>query len=391
MSRSCSLFGFLILVGSFLPTAGVRAQEAIADSLEAVGARIEALIPRVEEADRAADLAERNRSDSVRAANQVPQDTVMIGPFMVVTPDGQTELAKEALSPHIGEVLPWIRGSEELLRDHAWAYQYGWFSEPIFLDSVTVHNVTIHRRYSRARSRTWIRTALGEALHDALPAEDPELRDLASPSNLLPTDDWGWVYRALASAPNLSAEECLDGDLAWCWEALGLAEPIASDPVWASPDQRRRLVRSRYERFLWMSPDRMGTRENLLWGCLVLEEDRGCDLILEGYHLREGYAGRGYPLTLSGNARASIVGEALRMGGIGSFTRLTANPDEPLRNRLAHAAGIPPEELVALWREKVLAGRPNAQAGLLRTPFPLVFWILLMIAFALRSSRWRLG
>jgi hypothetical protein len=96
-------------------------------------------------------------------------------------------------------------------------------------------------------------------------------------------------------------------------------------------------------------------------------------------------------MALAGNARASIVGEALRLGGIGSFSRLRASSDAPLRDRLAYAAGMPPEELVARWRDQVLAGRPNSQAGLLRSPFPLALWLLLFVAFALRSSRWRLG
>jgi hypothetical protein len=35
--------------------------------------------------------------------------------------------------------------------------------------------------------------------------------------------------------------------------------------------------------------------------------------------------------------------------------------------------------------------RPNAQAGLHRSPWALAFWLLLLMVFALRSSRWRLG
>ena len=82
---------------------------------------------------------------------------------------------------------------------------------------------------------------------------------------------------------------------------------------------------------------------------------------------------------------------ALEMGGEGSFTRLISRPQDPLRDRLAYAAGVPAETVAARWRSRVLESKPNAQAGLLLSPLSLLVWLILLTAFATRSTRWRLG
>ena len=79
------------------------------------------------------------------------------------------------------------------------------------------------------------------------------------------------------------------------------------------------------------------------------------------------------------------------MGGDGAFARLNSDPDASIRDRLLLAAGVPADELMARWREQVLEARPDSQAGLLLSPVSLVFWILLLLALSMRSTRWRLG
>ena len=379
----------LALLGLFAAIELV-AQESRPPTREEIGDRIEALHPRVMEAGRLAGLAERAFADSVRAASQLPQDTVTMGLFEIVTLEGEGALAREMFQPHVEELTPLIRGSEGLFRTHSWTFFYGWWQKPIYADAEVVHEVKLSRRYSLDRLQKDIRASLGEALYRVLPEDAEGLGNIASPGSFLPPDDWSWVYRELASATYLAARHCLEGDLTWCWEALGVTGREGNEPEWDSPTGRRRLIESRYERLLWREHDRLGTLELLVRGCLLLESDRACGLVLEGYHLRDRQLRKDYPIPLR-RGRGTLVAEALRMGGEGSFTRLISRPEDPLRDRLAHAAGVSPETLVARWRDRVLEARPNAQAGLLRSPLALLFWLALIILFATRSSRWRLG
>ena len=372
-------------------------------SREEVGRRIEEIRPRLDEANRAAQRAEAILNDSVRAANQRAQDTVQVGPFRIVTLEGQGELAREFFQPNVDWVAPMIQGSEGLFRDHTWAFSYGWRRTRIYSDDRYVHEVSLSRRHSLDNLGSEARTALGRGLYAALPADEAGLARLASAATFLPPDDWSWVYRELAGTPNLAARECLDGNLPWCWEALGVNDVQAGGPDWDSPGERRRLVESRYEGYLRQvrpilmysrvhrEAERLTTLGILLRGCLVLERDRACDLVLEGYHRPRLRPGGDYRLPLSAMARGTLVGEALALGGQGSFTRLISRPQDPLRDRLAYAAGVPAEALVSRWRDRVLESKPNAQAGLLRSPLSLLLWVALLVAFATRSSRWRLG
>jgi hypothetical protein len=53
-------------------------------------------------------------------------------------------------------------------------------------------------------------------------------------------------------------------------------------------------------------------------------------------------------------------------------------------------AGRPIEQLVAEWRVDLMAARPDVQAGLGGRGSRVLLWSLIFMAFALRSTRWRL-
>ena len=367
------------------------AQEAPPPRLDQVGRRIEALRPEVDEAARLVRLADRARADSVRAANQIPQDTVIVGVFEVVTVDGQGMLARDIFQAQVEEFARLIRGSEELFRDHTWVFDYGWWRRPIYVDAEVVHEVLMSRRYSRERLAGKVRRAMGDALLKALPEDAGGLADWAQTGSFLPPDDWSGFYREMVSTPSLAVRRCFEGDLRWCWEAVGLSDREGGDRDWYSPAERRRLVESRYEFWLWPEDNRLETRVLLVRGCLLLESDRACDLVLEGYPRNDWEERLDYRIPFSGAARGTLVAEALRIGGEGAFTRLVSQPEEPIKDRLVHAAGVPAETLMAEWRDRVLNARPNTQAGLLLSPAALVFWLILIIALATRSTRWRFG
>jgi hypothetical protein len=394
------LFGILAAASPVLP-------QTPPTSRAELGRKIEDIRPRLDEANRAAQRAEAILQDSVRAANQRAQDTVRLGPFRIVTVEGQGELAREFFQPQVDRVAPMIQGSEALFRNHTWTFFYGWRRTRIYSDDAYVYEVSLNRQHSLGSLENEAQTALGRGLYATLPADAGGLAQLASAATFLPPDDWSWVYRELAGAPNLAAKECFDGNLPWCWEALGVNDVQGGGLDWDSPAERRRLVESRYEEYLAQGrpilvysrfggpPHREGERLTqlgiLLRGCLVLDLDRACDLVLEGYHRPGLRTGKDYGLPLSGAARGTLVGEALALGGPGSFTRLLSRPQDPLRDRLAYAAGVPAETLIARWREQVLESKPNAQAGLLLSPLSLLFWLVLLVALATRSTRWRLG
>lgn len=367
------------------------AQSAGTPTREEVGARIETKGPLAEEARLLAVAAEEAVQDSIRAAKQVAQDTIMVGPFRIVTLEGQAEMARDFFSGPVGELIPFIKGTEELFQNHTFVFSYGWWDPPVFAKAGYVYNVTLSRHYPARSVTNRVRAALGEALFNNLPQDEYGLGGVANHQSFLPSEDWSWVYRQLASAPYISARECLEGDPFWCWEATGVVDRYGSGDDWDTPEARRRLVESRYERYLWRERDRLSTRGTLVRGCLVLESDRACLLVLDGYHLTHGRDRKDYSLPLSGAARGTLVGEALRLGGEGSYGRLIANPDDPLRDRLAYAANMAPNDLVGEWRDRVVEARPNAQAGLLRSPVSLIFWLVFLMALAARSSRWRLG
>jgi hypothetical protein len=110
--------------------------------------------------------------------------------------------------------------------------------------------------------------------------------------------------------------------------------------------------------------------------------DDACDVLLRD---REPL------IPLSPEARASFLGQALWTGGPGAFQRLRAAEKEPLLDRMVAAAEVPRDSLLAAWRSAVLAARPSASAGLVRSPLSVFFWVVLLGALAVRSTRWRLG
>jgi hypothetical protein len=317
----------------------------------------------------------------------------MVGPFKVVTVAGQGPLARDFFEPHVAKIAPIIRGSEDLFQGHVWEFFYGWGDKPVFVDAEEVHYVRMSRRYSRERVNKSIEASLAIALHQVLPEDAAGLGSWATLGSLFPEDDLSWVYRALAFNRSLAGVRCLEGEIQWCWEAVGLANVMEVGSYWDSPVQRRRLVESRYLSTYraGREVDQVGVGYSLVRGCLHLKVDRACVLLLSGYQRQPGRSTPRPSRALTGRGKGTLAAEALRIGGEGSFGRLISRPEDSIRDRIAFAAGVPAENVMAAWVDRVRESRPNAQAGLLRSPPTLLVWLLLMIVFATRSVRWRLG
>lgn len=384
--------GLLIVLASLSTVSPSRAQEAYpevhgqADSvgilLSELADRIHSLRPRVEAARRAAQRADSLRIDSIRRAEQIPQDTLRVGPLRIVTVPEQVELARAVFSEVWGLFQPLVMGSENLLDDDLFLFRYGWRFGGIYLEGGQVHNVEMTHRFGMDRLRSKVRDALGHALVQSLPTDDSSLRSWVGMTPITPPLDWSWIYRELASTPALAARKCYGGEVEWCWEALGVSRGDGGWEGWYTPEERRVLVKSRFESRLPRLSLGFERVDLLVHGCVELESDRACLEVLGNWPGK---------VPLGVTARASMVAEALTQGGEGAFSRLIQSPDTALVARLTWAAGLPADTLAARWRARVLSSRPNVNAGLLLSPLSLIFWILLLLYFATRSTPWRLG
>src|SRR6266550_2257663 len=97
------------------------------------------------------------------------------------------------------------------------------------------------------------------------------------------------------------------------------------------------------------------------------------------------------PRPLTYDARAALVHIALRRGGREAYHRLVATPGAPIADRLASAAGVSVDSLVALWRSEILAARPAPVTLPPRGPWAALGWTAVFAVCALRSSRWRVS
>jgi hypothetical protein len=210
MSKNRLGVNCLVLAFLFSGVEPLTAQGDPGSQAEELGARIEALRPLVDDAARRVEVEEQAYLDSVRAVRQIPQDTVMVGPFKVVTVAGQGPLARGFFEPHVAKIAPIIRGSEDLFQGHVWEFFYGWGGKPIFAEGEEVHHVRLSRRHSRERVDRSIEESLAIALYQVLPADAAGFRKWATARSLFPEDDLSRVYRALAFNHDLAGVRCLE-------------------------------------------------------------------------------------------------------------------------------------------------------------------------------------
>lgn len=91
------------------------------------------------------------------------------------------------------------------------------------------------------------------------------------------------------------------------------------------------------------------------------------------------------------DAPAMVLLEAVRRGGEGAWPRLLERSDAEPLDALAHAARTDDEAVLAVWRERVLAERPEVHAGLAGQAARALLWVLALGALAMKSTRWRLA
>lgn len=178
------------------------------------------------------------------------------------------------------------------------------------------------------------------------------------------------VYTELATKPWRVVRACYDGDLAECHSAL--AEGVGTLPY--TPDERRRIVAGERDINSSLRSAPGAAR------CVEARVDSACVDVLQRFLVEE---------PLSPLARATLLRTALELGGDGAYGRLLASDEPEFLARLASVAGIPPDTLLAEWRGRMLAAKPQAMTLTRISGWIAFIWAALFAVAATRSSRWR--
>jgi hypothetical protein len=178
-------------------------------------------------------------------------------------------------------------------------------------------------------------------------------------------------------APWRSVRSCYLGDLTRCRVALGLARD--SDPAnrWFDAAERRDVV-SGLINYDHVRRQRLATDR-----CLTLKSDEACIAILRSLPPTIPL-----PLPLPHATRLTLVRQAIDLGGRGAYSRLARGVGS-IEERLASAAGVGADALIAGWRRDILAAPPQTVTFTAAAGWSAVGWVTLLALLGLRSTRWR--
>ena len=366
--------GLLLLLSVLSPQGpGIEAQSSGDSSLSAVKEELDHLVPLMRRLGERANKAEHAERMRKLREEQLPVDTFMVGPFRVIALPAQREMAEELIRATWDELRPLVDGSEDLLEPWTFLVHYYWSPEGMVLSGDSLlRRVEMSRRYRPGHLRRKALETVGNTLLKGMP---PDVEAWSGGQPWVAADRLPWVARELLATPSTAVQRCFRGELELCGEALALRGTEGGWERWYSAEERRFYIQS--------STGPNGDRGTALWeGCVFAGMDDACEVFLRG---------KEPVIPLSSEARASFLGHALWTGGANAFRRLRAAEDGPLLDRLAAAAGVPGDSLLASWRREVLAARPSSWGGLARSPVALLFWMVFFGALAVRSTRWRLG
>jgi len=188
------------------------------------------------------------------------------------------------------------------------------------------------------------------------------------------------VYVRLVTAPSEASRRCLIGDIGACRDALDLFGRGDRVARWYPSARERRSLLKTFTPYYF---DR-GVQQPMLRACAE-GSDSACTELLRS--LPPG----ALPRPLSYDARATLLSDALRLGGRAAYHRLVASAGLPIADRLAAAGGMAIDSLLARWRAEILAARPVPVSLPPRGMWIALGWTILFAFCGLRSSRWRVS
>jgi hypothetical protein len=336
-------------------------------SLIRLRSRADSLLNEWRQANAIADLVDSLERDRAGSA----KDTIAVGAIRIVT--NPSPLPAREAAARAWPVLDSLYGSA------AAALATRPYLIRAFDPDTTVRRPALHA--GMEVPWTLDAPALTQVLLANVPLDppDPALTTwLAGPVRLLGSARTrGVVYVQLVTAPFQPARSCFLGDLGACRDALELGD---GDPIerWYSNPVERRAVVARWFASASERPATVAAYHTCIGG-----DDASCTGLLRSVPPAV------LPRPLDFAARATLVQTARRLGGREAYARLLAHPAAPMAERLASAAGVGIDELLAAWRAEILAARP---APVALPPWALWIasgWTALFAACGLRSSRWR--
>ena len=379
---------------AFQPSPVLQSQEELVRSLESLRPRLEGAKTEMDEALRVQRLEQANRE-------RPPVDTFRVGPLRIVAPLDQVDLAEELFSEVWYEYFANVTDSPSL-EGRYFTFQWRVQPELIYMvaeedGGVPVTRVELFRLTdrTRAQARRRVRSAFSAALLADFDGEAPlrswlgrgGVHDLELPA----------AYADLALAASMSGPHraCLAGEAAGCWAAHGLGFDGSLETLagWYTADERRDLVeRSQYRLRLALVRDQE-TRDVALEpdpelrACLEEGAQATCDRVLVanfGWSLVAPYG-------MAPSQRWTLFWHAIGTGGEDAWARALERSEADPAELLTHASGLAPDELEVGWRESLVTNRPLLYADLSAARWAVLLWVLIFAAFAMRSTRWRLG
>jgi hypothetical protein len=338
--------------------------------------RLDELIPLIEQAKVEAEEAKARRRRELEAKQ--PTEAFAVGLLHVLVPPGASDAARDVIGTvWTHDYAGVIDRSPSLARDRIY---FDWSADLATYRPTAMGVRKVQNGLWRSRSyvEREVRHAVGESLKDDL---------LSSPTvgrwgieAIRPPENPQNLYKQVALAPSRAAHACLDGEAAQCLVMVGLIG--GGDPFGDlyTPGERRLLVLRQDTRF--------GAYSEGLAECRDGSTD-ACDTIVRSYIERWGSATWAIPVLP--DVRTSLLWYALQRGGHGAWGRLLEHMNDETLVALEAASGLDADALASGWQAWLMAQHPTSHAGVGSLALGALFWTLLSLTFALRSTRWRLG
>ena len=373
-----ALVAFLAGLGGAWPASSAAQQPGE----EALLRNIDELIPQYTEALAARDA--RLRASEAAERRPTPTDTAQVGPMRIVTIPDELDVARELFDEVWREDFPRVTESASL-RGHTFVFQ--WRTR---LRSLEVSPgpdgqlIRVDMSRSWAPTRDHAKAGIRDAIARALVRDFPDGSPMRGWLSFQAYPDTESAYRLLAISTTGATQQCLVGDIDACQAALGFGLTDATDdlPRWFDPQERQEMVRA--ARANGSADSRVDRDGPLHRGCVEENDVRACDALLAELEWVVW-------LPVSDRIRAHVLWYAVRAGGEGAWRRALERREAPMPEVLTHVSGLPVDELVADWRADLIGHRPDVHAGLGGKGTRVLLWVLIFAAFAMRSTRWRLG
>lgn len=348
---------------------------------ELVG-RIDSLSVILRRADRVANVADAARDEERRRLLTGQIDTVQVGPFFVVTPVAEVNLGRRYFEGAWAHYVPIVGAERTSLEGHV--FIFGKREAPLGLNPRVGTRVTMRFMPRLDRDRAFARL-LGAVIAADLP---DDLRTWVVDFYIRPeqTRELEGAYESLVTTASVAVTDCYDGTADRCWDAMGLDHRDDWVTAWYTAPERRALVRPASERralVRHITPSSSPRADGVLASCLDDENDDACAAVLVD-------RGAAASIPLPPRARMTLVAHALMLGGPEGFSRLIADTEGPIKDRLTRASGVTADSLIGSWRAATLQARPDAHADTKKMRWSSLIWLLALAGVSTRSTRWRL-